>query len=273
MPDNELTINPAEEQVQSSQEATDDGVTLEKIRTMTPEQQLEFYTNSQEAIKAATRRNMETAEERKRWQAELEYSRSERQRSAEELQRTYDLMNQWRENLQPGRATQPPPPNYEELPPEQAYSHLAKEYDSLRKEISELKNNQGKSYQELRGEVERTQRAIEYREFLKDNVYPKYKYVTKDNLDGWFTEHPGIDPDPKTVLLAAEEIERKQDSMFETEVQRRLAEKARKAEEAATVVQGAALASLPEGKSMIDLDPAEQMEIIQRDIEKLTGGK
>ena len=184
-------------------------------------------------------------------------------------------MNQWRENLQPGRATQPPPPNYEELPPEQAYSHLAKEYDSLRKEISELKNNQGKSYQELRGEVERTQRSISYQRFLEKNILgnPKYEFVTEAKIDEWFTDHQDIPMNDKTVPLAADEIQKHEDSIVEARVQAKLAEKARKAEEAATVVQGAALASLPEGKSMIDLDPAEQMEIIQRDIEKLTGGK
>jgi hypothetical protein len=268
MPDEKENLD--EGQVQPLQEATDEALTLEQLASKKPEELLEIYNNSREAIKAATQRNMETAEERKRFEAERDYLLSEGQRKDDELKRAYDQITQWSTTLQKtGQPAQPSPRNYDELTPEQAYAQTLEGQRKIQEEIANLKKMQEQNTYELRGEVEKTQRAIEYRDFLKEKILPNYKYVTQRSIDDWFTDHPNIDPNPKTVQLAAEEINKRENDRFEVEVQARLKERAKKAEEVPIVGEGSPLTSLPDGKKMIDLSPAEQEEVLRRDVEKL----
>ena len=257
--------NPDLDQVPSQDAATEEALTLEQLANKKPEEILELYNNAIEMRKAATQRNMETAEEKRRLEAEREYWMKERQRQQEEIERIYSQMAKISQVTQ---QQTPQTPNYEELTTEQAYAKLLEEQRKTREELDKLKQEYEEKIQKVHGEVSLPQRAIDYREFLKEKVFPKYEYVTKESIDDWFTEHPAINPDPKTVLMAAEEIQRAKEAEIEALVQAKLREKEKLAKEAD--LSGAPLGSLPPGKSMIDLTEAEQAEILRRDFERLS---
>jgi len=273
MPKPEENENLDEGQVQTSQEATDEALTLEQLQSKKPEEVLELYNNAVEMRKSATHKYMESAEdraERKRLEAEREYLLNEGQRKDAELQRAYDQINQWSTTLQQTRQYTPPSPqSYDELTPEQAYSQIIAEQRKTQEELANLKKMQEQNAFELRGEVEKTQRAIEYRDFLKEKILPNYEFVTQRGIDDWFIEHPTLDANPKTVQIAAEEIQKRENDMIEVRVQARLKERAKKAEQVAVVGGETPLAAMPGGKRMVDLSQAEQEEIIRRDLEQL----
>jgi len=240
-------------------------LTPEEIAKKSPEELLELYNNAIEMRKAATQRNMQLAEERRKLEAEREFWMKERERQQQEIDRIYEQMRQLSQMVQPSQTT--PPPSFEEMTPEQAYSQLLEELKKTREEMTALKREVEERTQKLYEDIVTTQGAIEYREFLKEKVFPKYKYVTKEDIDDWFTEHPTIEANPKTVIMAAEEIQKAKEAEIEALVQERLKEKEKLAQEGD--VGGSPFASLPPGKSMIDLPESEQAEILRKDIEKL----
>lgn len=262
--------NPEEEQVQPSEKATDEALTLEQLQGKKPEEILELYNNSREAIKAATQRNMETAEEKQRIKEEREYRSNERQRQDAEIQRLNDQISQYTQLMQQaGQQKQPSSPNYDELTPEQQWIQMQADQRKTQEELAEIKKQRQEDMQKLSGEIQKTQSSIKYREFLKEEIFPKYEFVTEQSLDDWFTRHPTTDPNPKTVHTAATEIQKQQDDVIESRVQARLKAKAEKAKEAEIPATGAPLAALPGDKKFIDMTPAEQQAQIEQDVKKL----
>lgn len=262
--------NPEEGQVQPSKEATDEALTLEQLQGKRPEEILDLYNNAIEMRKSATQKFMETSDREKRLEAEREYLLTDRQRKDEEVKRLYAQLEQVSKlNQEAGQQTQPSPRRYDELSPEQAYEQLYSEQKTTQGKIDAMKEEYEKKLQNIYGEVQKTQSSIKYEKFLEKEIFPKYEFVTEQKIDDWFTAHPTINPDPKTVHFAAQEIQKAEDDIIEARVQARLKAKAEKAKEVELSAQSAPLAALPGDKDVIDRTPAEQEEIIRKDIERL----
>lgn len=269
MPD--ANINPDEGQVQPSPEATDEALSLDQLKAKSPDEILDLYNNAIEMRKSATQKFMETADERKRLEAEREYLLNDRQRMSDELTRAYDQMAQVSQSVQRvgQQQQQPSSRDFSEVPPDQVYSQLYEGQQKTQQMIDALKREYEEKINQLRGDIQVTRRKVEYDKFLEKEIYPKYRYVTEQKLDDWFTEHPNIDPNPKTVHLAADEINKGEDAKFEAEVQARLKAKAEKAKEAEVAAQSAPLGAIEGVDKFIELTPREQQEQIAKDIRRL----
>ena len=261
------TQNPDLDQVPTQDVATEKSLTVEDIQKMSPDELLQHYVNAQEAIKAATQRNMETAEERRRLQEEREYWQEQRRQKDAELQRAYEMLEQYNQQIAQ-RLKSTSEPRYDEMDPEELYRAQLAEIQKLHQEIESLKEQQQKSREELRNEISVTRRAVEYDKFLDKNIFPKYPDVTKQALDDWFTEHPDLPVNPKTVTSAAAEIQKSIDDRVEARAQELLKEKERLAKEA-DLTGDSPLATLPPGKEFHELSPAEQAEILKEDYKRM----
>lgn len=258
--------NPELEQVPSPEGATEEELTLEKISKMEPQELFDLYKNSREAIGAATQRNQETRKEQERLEREREYFNEERQRYTNEIQRYQDQLAQYNELIRQSQPQQRT--NYDEITPEEAWKQTLEGQQKYTTSFEEYKKEQEQKLADLKNEISATQRAIEYRDFLKEKVFSQYEDVSQRDLDDYFTEHPNLPANPNTVLDAAKTIHDVREAEIEARVQERMKKKEELAKQA-DIVGDQGLASLDPEKPMIFRDEDEQREIIEQDIRKM----
>jgi len=243
-----------EQTPQGATENTNQEISPELIAKMSPEQVAKYVADAKEAIKAATQRNQQVAEERKRVEQEKKVME-------DRLSELLETQKQLLEKLSNANA---PAQKQEDLTaafldnPTQFMGNILKKNEELEKRITELQEA-----------ITTIPIKLEYEKKINE-IKNKFPYVDEIKLEQWFKQKSDDYPvDDNTLEQAAREISEAEIKKLDTILEQRKKEQEEKDKKAISQVQGGIAASMPQPESIADLHPIDREQTIAEYIKKL----